>query len=338
MDMDVKCGIVGFGFAFPETTRDYEEISRLSGVPAEVVRDKFGINHIYYPGHDEQTSDLAVAAAQDCLNKTGVDPKEIDLIIYFGENWGDYHIYSIGPKVQYKIGAVNAWCYQIENKCGSAIVAMEQAKMYMQTNPDISTVMLVGGYRNVDKVDYTDTSVSFLFDVSCGGAACIMKRGYERRNFLAAAAIADGSFSDAIVVPGGGTKCPFTLENINDNYLKYFRLEDPQAFRERLGKVTLSNLAKVEEMALAKVGKTLADLDCVCALHMNVKSHKMLFELLGLPLEKGTYLSDFGHVGQLDPLIALNMAEEKGLVKEGSLVGVIAMGFGYIWNGGVLRW
>lgn len=335
---NISCGIVGFGFAFPETVRTYEDISNLSGVPAEVVRDKFGINQIYYPGHDEQTSDLAVAAAKDCLEKTGVDPKEIDLIIYFGENYGDYEIYSIGPKVQYHIGAVNAWCYQLENKCGSAIVAMDQAKKYMMTEDDINTVMLVGGYRNVDKVDYTDTGVSFLFDVSCGGAACILKKGYEHRQFLSAAAIVDGSFSDAIVVPGGGTKCPFTAENINDPYLHYFRLEDPEAFRDRLGKVTLSNLVKVEEMALAKQGLKLSDLDCVCALHMNVKSHKKLFELLDMPIEKGTYLNNFGHVGQLDPLIALNMAEEQGLVKPGDVVGVIAMGFGYIWNAGVIRW
>ncbi len=304
-----------------------------------MVRDKFGINKIYYPGNNEQTSDLAVAAAKDCLEKTGVDPEEIDLIIYFGENYGDYaYVYSMGPKIQYEIGAKNAWCYHVESKCGSAIIGMDQARKYMQTEDSINTVLLVGGYRNVDLVDYKDKSVSFLFDVSCGGAACILKKGYERRNFLSAGAILDGSFSEAIVVPGGGTKRPFTPENISDPYLHYFRLEDPDAFRDRLGKVTLTNLVKAEEIALKKHGLTLKDLDFVCVLHMNAKSHKMLFELLDMPLEKGTYLNDFGHVGQLDPLIALNLAEEKGMVKVGDLIGVIAMGFGYIWNGGVIRW
>ena len=336
---DIKCGIVGFGFAFPDTVRTCDDISELSGVPAEVVRDKFGINKIYYPGNNEQTSDLAVEAARNCLKNTGISAEEIDLIIYFGENYGDYvYVYSMGPKIQYEIGAKNAWCYHVESKCGSAIIAMDQAKKYMMTEDGINTVLLVGGYRNVDLVDYKDKAVSFLFDVSCGGAACILKKGCERRNFLSAGAILDGSFSEAIVVPGGGTKHPFTPGNINDPYYRSFRLEDPDAFRDRLGKVTLSNLVKAEEIALAKQGLTLKDLDFVCALHMNVRSHKVLFEMLGLPLEKGTYLSDFGHVGQLDPVIALNLAEEKGMVKEGDLVGVIAMGFGYIWNAGVIRW
>ena len=335
---DIKCGIVGFGTAFPETVRTYEDIAELSGIPAEVIRDKFGINQIYYPGNNEQTSDLAVAAAQDCLKNTGVDPKEIDLIIYFGENYGDHVIYSIGPKVQRAIGAENAWCYQMECKCGSGIVAMDQAKKYMQTEDDINTVMLVGGYRNVDKVDYTDKGVSFLFDVSCGGAACILKKGYERRNFLSAAAILDGSFSESIVVPGGGTKIPFTPENIHDPYLDAFRLEEPDIFRDQLGKVTFSNLVAAEEKALAKLGYTLADLDFVCDIHMNKRGHRTIFEMMNMPLEKGTYLSDYGHVGQLDILIALKMADEQNLVKEGDLVGVIGMGFGYIWNGGVIRW
>ncbi len=333
-----KCGIVGFGFALPETIRTYEDIAELSGIPADVVRDKLGINKIYYPGNNEQTSDLAVSAAKDCLKNTGIDPVEIDLIIYFGENYGDYIIYSIGPKVQYQIGAKNAWCYHVECKCGTAIVALEQAKLYMQANEDINTVLLVGGYRNVDKVDYSDTGLSFLFDVSCGGAACIVKKGYERKNILSCAAIVDGSFSDTIVVPGGGTKHPYTEENINDKYLHYFRLEEPVVFRERLGKVTLTNLVKVQQRALEKDGYTLKDLNALCCIHMNRKSHQILLDLLGLPPEKATYLADFGHVGQLDPVVALGLAEKQNLPNEGDLVGIIGLGFGYIWNGGVIRW
>ena len=335
---DINCGIAGFGFAFPSTSRSYEDIAAMSGVPPEVVRDKFGINKVYYPGNGEQPSGLAIDAARDCLKNTGVDAAQIDLIIYFGENYADHLVYNLGAKVQGAIGAVNAWSYSIDAKCGTAIVAMEQAKMYMTAYPEINTVMLVGGYRNVDKVDYTDTALSFLFDVSCGGAACLLIKGHERKRFLSAAAIMDGVFADAIVIPGGGTKCPITTDNINDKYLHCFRLEEPEAFREQLGKVTLSNLALVQEKALERLGKTLKDLDFLCPLHMNVKSHRMFTEMLGLPLEKAVYIADYGHVGQLDPLIALDMAEKQGKVNEGDVVGLAAMGFGYVWNGGIIEW
>ncbi|MGI6686952.1 MAG: 3-oxoacyl-ACP synthase [Christensenellales bacterium] len=334
----IKCGIVGFGFAFPEGIRDSAEIAKLSGIPEDVIRNKFGINKLYWPKNNEQTSDLAVLAAQDCLKNTGIDPLEIDLIIYFGENYGDHIIYSIGPKVQGEIGAKNAWCYNVECKCGSALLAMDQAMKYMQTEESINTIMLVGGYRNVDRVDYTDNAVSFLFNLSCGGAACIIKKGYEKHNLLSFGAVTDGVFSDTIVIPGGGTKCPITKENIDNQYLHYFRLEDPVAFREELGKVTFKNIMKTQEIALAKIGKTLKDLDFAIILHMNVRSHKTVLDMLGLTPEQSYYLSEYGHVGQLDPLIALNNASKEGKLREGDLVAIVALGIGYIWNGGVLRW
>ena len=75
---NVKCGIVGIGLYFPESVRTCKEIAELSGIPEDVIRDKFGITKIYIPGEKDQTSWMAVQAAKDCLNKTGIDPKEID--------------------------------------------------------------------------------------------------------------------------------------------------------------------------------------------------------------------------------------------------------------------
>ena len=335
---ETTCGILGFGFAFPETVRDYTEISARSGIPAEVVRDKLGIKQVYYPGGGEQPSELAIQAAEHCLANTGVSASDIDLIIYFGENYADHIIYNIGAKVQGAIGAKNAWSYNLDVKCASAIVALEQAKLYMQSDPDTNTVLLVGGYCNVERVDYRDGKLSFLFDVSCGGAACLLQKGHTRRQFLSASTIVDGSFADTIIVPAGGTKHPVTSENVNDPYLHSFRLTDPEGFRERLDRVTLTNLVLAQEKALAKSGKTLKDLNFVCAAHMNTKNHRMLFDLLGMPLEQGTYLADYGHVGQLDALIALDMVQKQGLAKPGDLIGLLAMGFGYVWNGAVIRW
>jgi 3-oxoacyl-[acyl-carrier-protein] synthase-3 len=338
MKEEVTCGIAGIGLYFPENIRTYQEIAQLSGIPEEVVLNKLGINHIYYPSEKDQTSEMAVWAAEDCLKRTGIDPKEIDLIIYFGENFSDYRFFSIAPKVQGRIGAVNAWCYDMECKCGSAVVAMDQAKKYMECDESINTVMIAGGYRNVDIIDYKDKGVSFLFDVSCCGAAAILQKGNKKRVILGNANIADGQFAEAMLLPGGGTRIPFTPENINDDYLKYIRIKDPQGFREKLGPITLKNLAKVTEMACRKSGLSLSDLNFACILHMKTSAHRELLGYLNLPPEKSFYLSDYGHCGQLDPLISMRNIEEKKLVKEGDVVANVAMGFGYVWNAGIVKW
>ncbi|MFC2029051.1 3-oxoacyl-ACP synthase [Chloroflexota bacterium] len=336
---DSVCGIVGFGFAFPEGgIRDAAEISRLSGVPESVVREKFGINQVFWPMNNEQPSDLAIAAAKDCLKNTGIDPLEIDLIIYFGENYSDYMIYSLGPRVQGMIGAKNAWAYDMEAKCGTCVLALDQAKKYIQMDDNINTVMLVGGYRNVDKIDYSDQSVTFLFDTSCGGAACILKKGHPKHNFLSYAALTDGNFANLILLPYGGTRNPITKDNINDSYGQFMRLTEPEIFREEFGKVTFDNLIKCQEMALAKIGNTLEDLDFAIILHMNVRSHNTILDRLGLPPEKSFYMSDYGHLGQLDILIALDQASKAGTLKDGDLVALVAAGMGYTWVGGIIRW
>jgi 3-oxoacyl-[acyl-carrier-protein] synthase-3 len=115
-------------------------------------------------------------------------------------------------------------------------------------------------------------------------------------------------------------------------------LEDPAGFRERLGKVTYANLIATLEKALAKTGNTIADLDYYIVLHMNPNSHRILLDMLGLPLEKACYHSTIGHVGQLDPLIGMALAEQEGKIKKGDLVGLNIMGIGYTWAGGAIRW
>jgi 3-oxoacyl-[acyl-carrier-protein] synthase III len=332
------CGIVGFGLYLPEPLRTYKDIAALSGLPEEVVHCKLGINQTRYPEEKDQTSDMAVWAAQDCLRNTRVDPKEIDLIIYFGENYGDYPIFPFAAKVQGAIGAVNAWYYEMDCKCGTCIIALDQAKKYMMCEKHINTVMLVGGYRNVDKVDYRDSALTFMYDVSSGGCAAILQKGFDQRVVLESVAIADGRFAEAIIVPGGGSKTPFTPENINNDYLKCFRLADGRKFRDELGAVTMQNLANVTRMACEKSGLSLSDLDFVCPLHMKPSAHRQFLSDLGLSSTQSFYLADFGHTGQFDPIISMQMADKSSLIKQGDIVALVAMGIGYNWTAGIVRW
>jgi len=335
---DNQCGIVGISLYFPDTVRTYKDIAQMSNIPEDVILNKFGINQVYVPSDDDQPSDMAVWAANDCLQKTGIDAKEIDLVIYFGENYSDYQVFSIAPKVIGEIGAENAWGYDMECKCGSFVVVMDQAKKYLNTEKDINTVMVVAGYRNIDKVNYQDTSTSFLYNLSCAGAAAIIQKGYDKHIVLENQNMANGKFAESVVVPGGGSKTPLNSSNIHDENLQYFRLNDPQGFRDDLGKVTLDNLVKVTELACKKSGIGVEDIDFACPLHMKVSAHRQLLKNLNIPVEKSLYLSDYGHTGQLDGIISLKVAEDKGLIKPGDNIAMIAMGFGYQWNAGIVQW
>jgi 3-oxoacyl-[acyl-carrier-protein] synthase-3 len=226
----------------------------------------------------------------------------------------------------------------VECRCGSAIPAIEQAKKYIQTEEGVKTVLVVGAYRNTDFVNYADRGLSFFYDLGSGGAAAIIQQDWPEREVLGCAEITDGSFHDTIIVPGGGTRTPITSKNIDDVALHHWHLADPVGFRDRLGKVTYANLVKTLERALAKSGNTLADIDYYVPMHLNPKGHATICGMVGVPLEKAYYLGKYGHVGQLDPIFGMALAEGEGKIKKGDLVALSIMGISYTWCGAAVRW
>ena len=163
-------------------------------------------------------------------------------------------------------------------------------------------------------------------------------RGFATARYWATPTSPTEGSPNPFTCPAAGPGIPLTPENVDDDYLKYFQLLDPDGFRDQLGAVTLENLVKVTEMACAKSGLTLGDIDFACPLHMKVSAHRQLLADLKIPGEKSYYLSGYGHCGQLDAPIALRMAEDEKLIKPGDIVALIAMGFGYVWNAGIIRW
>jgi len=123
---------------------------------------------------------MGVRAAIDALANTGVDPESIDLILCIGEEWKEYPLTTSGIYIQEQIGAKNAWAIDVQLRCGTTVAAMKMAKDMMLADEDIRTVLIVGGYRNGDFIDFKDPAVSFMYNLSAGAGALIMQRNWEK--------------------------------------------------------------------------------------------------------------------------------------------------------------
>ena len=176
----VNVGIVGVGTYLPKKVMTAKEISEgTNGIWAEeAVRVKLGINQKYVPGDDDGTQEMGVRAAKACLENTGVDPKEIDVILCIGEEWKEYPLTTSAIYIQDQIGAVNAWGIDVQNRCCTCVAAMEIAKDMLLADDDINTIMVVGGYRNGDFVNYADKDMSMMYNLAAGGGAIILKKNY----------------------------------------------------------------------------------------------------------------------------------------------------------------
>ncbi len=330
-------GIVGFGTYIPEEVETAEEISEKSGVPADVIKNKFGFYQKPVAGKDDGTMEMGVKAAKACLKNTGVDPKEIDLVISIGEEYKEYPLVTTGIYIQEKIGAINAWGIDIAQRCGTAVAAMKIAKAMMLEDDGISTVLIAGGYRNGDLIDYQNPRVSFMYNLAAGGGAILLKKNLGRNLLLESSIISDGSFAQDVGVRYGGTKYPIDAENLKKSK-KSLDVFDSEHMKQGLGEVSMPNFLKVIDQSLEKSGYARKDLDYLAILHMKRSAHEFVLSELGISPEQSIYLEDFGHIGQVDQILSTELALESGKIINGSVITWVSAGIGYAWDACTIKW
>lgn len=339
MKENIQVGIVGTGIYLPKQFRTAKDISEATnGVWSEdAVYNKLGINKVLYANENEGSQEMGYLAAKDCLERTGVDPLEIDVILCITEEYKEYPLTTSALYIQGKIGADNAWGIDVQNRCCTTVSAMKIAKDMLIADPDINTVLIAGGYRNGDLVDYSDKDMSMMYNLSAGGGAIIMKKNYPHNLLLGSHIIGDGTLARTAGVEIGGQVNPITKENY-DISLKSLRLLDAQKMKDRLNVVSMPNWFKCIDESLRKSNLTRKDLDFLGILHMKRSGHQYMLNELKVKSEQSIYLEDYGHIGQIDQILALDLGVKQNKIKAGDNVGLIAAGIGYVWASCIVRW
>lgn len=332
-------GIVGTGIYLPENRMTAAQISAATNNiwSEEAVKDKLGIIEKPVPGPEDGTQEMGVKAALDCLKNTGIDPKEIDLILCIGEEWKEYPLTTSGIYIQHQIGADNAWAIDIQQRCGTTVAAMKIAKDMMTADESIRTVMIVGGYRNGDFIDYTDSSVSFMYNLGAGAGAMILKRDYPKNQILGTHIITDGSMARDAGVKYGGTVFPINADNQELAY-KSLQVFDEKHMKDRLNEVSMKNWFECIDKAFEKSGVQKSELGFLCCLHFKRSMYEYMLQELGLNASQSIYLEKYGHIGQIDQILLLHLAQQEGKLQPGTIVSMIAAGIGYAWGANVIRW
>ncbi|MFA5470905.1 MAG: 3-oxoacyl-ACP synthase, partial [Acholeplasmataceae bacterium] len=283
------------------------------------------------------TQEMGALAALDALKNTGVDPLDIDVILSVTEEWKEYPLTTSALYIQDRIKATNAWGIDVQNRCCTTVSAMKMAKDMLIADDEINVVMVVGGYRNGDFVDYTDKDMSMMYNLGAGGGAIILKKNYGKNILLGSHMIADGSLSRTAGVEIGGVCNPITKDNL-DEAKKSLRLMDPKKMKERLNEVSMPNWIKCIDESLRKSNLERKDIGFLDILHIKRSGHQFMLDELGLNENQSIYLEDYGHIGQIDQILSLHLALQTGQVKDGTVVCMLAAGIGYVWAANIVRW
>lgn len=339
-------GILGYGFYLPDRVMSAADISAATGGTwsEEAVRDKLGILRKTIPGPEDGTQEMGARAALDAIARTGIDPDEIDLILCMGEEWKEFLLTTSAIYIQERIGARRAWGIDLQQRCNTTVAAIKIAKDMMIADPEIATVMIVGGYRNGDFIDFRDPAVSFMFDLAAGAGALILRRDLGRNLVLGSHIITDGSLARDVGLWYGGIEHPIEtlpqeeLDTLRQRGNLSLRVFDVEHMKSRLNEVSMPNWLACIDKALAKSGATREDIDFLNVLHFKRSMHAGLLETLGLKEEQSVYLDAYGHLGQVDLMLSIHEGLRQGRLKDGDLMVAIAAGIGYVWGANVVRW
>ncbi len=336
-ESETTVGIVSAGVYLPQTFITAADIAHLSGIPEDVLANKMGIRRKPVPGPNDHTNAMALWAAQDAFAQTSIQPADVDLVLCTTEEWKEYPLWTAGIKLAYDLGARRAWAIDVQMRCATTMATLKMAKGMMLSDPDLNTVLIAGGYRNSDFIDYSNPRSRFVFGLSVGGGALLLQKNYGHNLLLESAVMVDGSFSLDVIIPAGGTMEPITAEAIAARRNK-IDVPDPEGMKERLDRLSLQNFLAVIDKALEKSGLTRKDIGYLNILHMKPSAHQFVLNELGLREDQSYYLGDYGHIGQQDQALSIKKGLETGRLRPGMVMVMVAAGIGYAWSASVVKW
>ena len=340
----VEMGIVSTGTWFPETYMTSEQIAAESGLPEWVVREKLGIERKFVADPEVHPNEMAVKAARVAIDKAGIDPMDIDVVLCTTEEWREYLLWTTAIDLAWEVGAKRAWGLDIHARCVTTIAALKLARSLMAEDPSIDTILIGGGYAISHFIDLGDVDTSFLFNIGAGAGAMIVKRDWPENRVLGNHMIADGMMSRHVLVPASGSVKHPDDEAVSCGGFK-FRLVEPEAMKARLGEVSIPNWLECVDKALENSGPkpdgspySRDDIDFFNMSLVKPSAHREMLDRLGLTDQQSVYISDIGHIGEQDAIINIEAGLEQGRLKPGDTMVIIAAGIGYVWGGAVVEW
>jgi 3-oxoacyl-[acyl-carrier-protein] synthase III len=306
------------------------DLERMVETSDEWIIKRTGIRerHIVDPG--VATSDLAKVAALEAIEKAGLTPKEIDLIIV-GTVTPDMLFPATACLVQDKIGASHAWGFDLSAAC-SAFTYSLTVGAQMVTSGAARNVLVIGADVMSSIIDYTDRSTCILFGDGAG-AVVVGPATEDGFGILDFEHKVDGSGGPALCMPAGGSRQPASHETVEQR-LHYVKQEGQTVF-----KFAVTNTGGVCERLLSRNNLTADDIDLFVSHQANRRIILSAAERLGLPPDKVVInIERFGNTTAATIPLALNDAVCAGRVKKGDRLLLASVGAGFTVGSVLLRW
>ena len=318
--------MIGFGLYTPKNLVENERLQEFLETSDEWIRTRTGIERRYI-SLDENTSDLAVEASKKALSQAGLSAEDIDLII-LATVTPDNFTPSTACIVQDKLGAKNAWAFDINAACTGFIYALKLGRSLIRSG-EAKNALIIGAETLSKALNWEDRGSCVLF--GDGAGATVLTSTEEDCGIKCVNVKSDGSKGESLVIQGLPLNSPFKDgREVSKNYIN---MNGREIFKFAT-KVMEESIVEILEKENIKI----EDIDAIIPHQANLRIIDYVVKRLGIPREKFiTNLQNYGNTSGASIPIALCESINEGNLKKGDNIIMVGFGGGLTWGAALIK-
>ncbi len=327
--MALYARITGWGMSVPEKVLTNADLSNMVDTTDEWIRSVTGIKERRIASSEETTASLATEAALQALEVAQLHPDEIDLIVVSTSS-PDYLFPATACLVQDRLGAMHAGAFDLMAACTGFIFALNLASQAIRSG-SIKSAVVIGAETFSRLVNWKDRNTCILF--GDGAGAFVLQASQEPAGVLSAVMRSDGSGSDLLSLPAGGSRNPASLASVS-NGQHYIHMNGREVFR-----FASRVMVQATHEAVTAAHLTLDDIQLIIPHQANQRIIESAVRGLDVPLERCMInLDRYGNTGAASIPIAACEAVQQSRLKPGDKVVLVGFGAGLTWGAAVVEW
>jgi 3-oxoacyl-[acyl-carrier-protein] synthase-3 len=323
------CSIEAVGSYVPERVMTNADLEKMVETSDEWIRTRTGIEQRRVAAADEFTSDIAAKAAKLALERANISADQVDLIIV-ATITPDMPFPSTACLVQQKIGAIRAAAFDIEAACSGFIFALEIGQQFIMSRT-YNTVLVIGAEKLSSIINWQDRNTCVLF--GDGAGAAVLQNRPNTHGLLTACMGSDGTRADLLAMPGGGSRCPATIDSVTKG-MHFLRMDGKETFKN-----AVNAMLTAAREALRRCELDITQIKCIIPHQANRRIIDAVAERLDAkPEQVFINLNKYGNTSAASVAIALDEAVQTGRIQRGDLILLVVFGAGLTWGAAVIEW
>ena len=325
-----RAKITAVSHYLPERRVTNKDLEHLIDTSDEWILERTGIRERHFVEKGQATSDLGAAAAKKLLEKRGIDPAEIDLIIVATVT-PDMFFPSSACLLQNKIGARNAWGFDLSGACSGFLYALATATQFIAGGTH-KKVLVVGSDVMTSIIDFQDRATCVLFGDGAG-AVLVEPAEEDEQGIIDFILRSDGDGGRFLYMPAGGSLNPSTVDTIKKR-MHYVHQDGKNVF-----KFAVRGMADVSQEMLDRHKLTGRDLKLYVPHQANLRIIRAAVERMGLnESQVSVNIDKYANTTAGTIPICLSEASETKRIVAKDLVLLASFGAGFTWGSLLLRW